>query len=507
MVVEAKEEKIMEEQDFEAFQQFCENVKKKEEKAIKEGDEKIAALKGSILGYETQAQERAEEIAELDAQITDAQGDLKTLTRVREQGLADFAKQNTEYNEEISALAKVLANEVVMGLPSAKDKLMETNAQLKNQQKALQEEEAMAQNEFDARSRELKVTIGQAQDARADKSLMRKKALESLAHAKGDLASTTATRDGDASYLEALTAECEQSSVNFAKTQQKRAEEIESLEQAAAVRCSPPARRLDGSQRTGRRLGCSMIEKVIKMLDGQLQTIHKDLDAERQASNEYFAFCSDQQIEKGYAIKTGKEKIEMLLLKTEDQKHQLAVLSAAIADDRHSIKALGSAQVAGIDNREKKLADFKALNEESNEQIALVEAVVKSCYDEGCHPELLAFRAMVQKSAEDNEKGEQEARVELEAFKAEMNMEIDQKKESLSDNEKKKALLEEEHQEAFNELQETQGILRTDTLYLAGTNAECEEAAASWEHRQEMAQQEIESIAKAKEILASRVAV
>merc|ERR1711881_190042 len=61
------------------------------------------------------------------------------------------------------------------------------------------------------------------------------KTLQSKADAKGDLQDTTSTRDADQTYLNDLTATCEQKASDFESRQQLRAEEIEAIEKAVEI--------------------------------------------------------------------------------------------------------------------------------------------------------------------------------------------------------------------------------------------------------------------------------
>merc|ERR1711881_559971 len=61
------------------------------------------------------------------------------------------------------------------------------------------------------------------------------KTLQSKADAKGDLQDTTSTRNEDQTYLNDLTATCEQKASDFESRQQLRAEELEAIAKAIEI--------------------------------------------------------------------------------------------------------------------------------------------------------------------------------------------------------------------------------------------------------------------------------
>merc|ERR1719163_1651027 len=293
MVEKGKKEKHEEAVQFSTYKQFCESTSAEKTRDIKEANEMIASLTADIEDYTATANQRAKQIAKLDADISTWEGNLKAATDVRDTEAADYAATYQDFTESIEALkdgiatlkaeahATKQASASLMQIADAKlipDKArraimafiqsdpdenlaMEVMAPQSNayefqaqgvidmiqgmmekfeeERSDLEKKEMNAKFSFETLNQDLKSQVEDGTQDRTEKQAEKADALKSAAEAKADLQTTTGTRDDDSKYLSDLTATCEAKSAAFAERQQLRAEEIAAVEKAIEILASP----------------------------------------------------------------------------------------------------------------------------------------------------------------------------------------------------------------------------------------------------------------------------
>merc|ERR1719454_2408274 len=109
MVEKGKKEKHEEAVQFSTYKQFCESTTAEKARDIKEANEMIASLTADIEDYTATANQRAKQIAKLDADISKWEGNLKAATDVRDTEAADYAATYQDFTESIEALKDGIA--------------------------------------------------------------------------------------------------------------------------------------------------------------------------------------------------------------------------------------------------------------------------------------------------------------------------------------------------------------------------------------------------------------
>merc|ERR1719440_1926990 len=106
MLEKGKKEKHEEQVQFAAYKQFCDDTKVEKKRAIDEANQKIEVLKADIEQYTATAAKLSKEIAELEADISVWEGDVKAATKVREIEKADYDATHADYSESVDALER-----------------------------------------------------------------------------------------------------------------------------------------------------------------------------------------------------------------------------------------------------------------------------------------------------------------------------------------------------------------------------------------------------------------
>merc|ERR1719420_287817 len=115
------------------------------------------------------------------------------------------------------------------------DMLEKLKKQFKDQKLQLEEDEMTAQHGYESIMQDLTDNIENAEAEIARKSKVKAEREQDKADDEKELAQTTADRDEDQKYLDDLTALCTQKRSDFAKRQELRGEEIETIEKAIEI--------------------------------------------------------------------------------------------------------------------------------------------------------------------------------------------------------------------------------------------------------------------------------
>jgi len=285
MLEKGKKEKHDEQVQFAAFKQFCDDTTVEKKRAIAEANEQIDVLKADIEKYTATAAKLSKEIAEHEEDISVWNGDVKAATKVREIEKADYDATHTDYSESIDALERAIAvlkkqahdrkqaalvqlkslklipnqakqaidaflqqdpeEGLAVSAPEANAYEFQSGGVIEMLEKlldkfiaertTLEKEEMNAKHAYDMLIQDLKAQLAQATQDRDEKAAFKAETLQSKADAKGDLEDTTSTRDADQTYLNDLTATCEQKATDFESRQQLRADELEAIEKAIEI--------------------------------------------------------------------------------------------------------------------------------------------------------------------------------------------------------------------------------------------------------------------------------
>jgi len=297
MKTKALKEKQNELVTFTKFKAFCENTESSKTSSIQEGKDLAEQLAADVQKSTSDAKVLAEEITKLSASVDQATADKASAIQTRQAELADYKKTHAEYVENIADLQAALSKikEMMAKAPGASaasllqqmtndsDDLLtphtrhyltafisersgadfamsegidssapeaaafetqsggivglmeELEEKLIAEKAQIEAEEMNKQQAHDMMVQSLSSEIKMQTDAINAKTSQKKKAEESAAKAKGDLADTEATLAADEKYLSDLTVMCEQKSAEFAIRQKLRAEEMEALDEAIEI--------------------------------------------------------------------------------------------------------------------------------------------------------------------------------------------------------------------------------------------------------------------------------
>jgi chromosome segregation ATPase len=94
---------------FAAYKQFCDDTSVEKQRAIAEANERIDVLKADIQKYTADPAGLTKEIAELDADISIWNGDIKAATNVRDIEKSDYDATHKDYSESVDALQRAIA--------------------------------------------------------------------------------------------------------------------------------------------------------------------------------------------------------------------------------------------------------------------------------------------------------------------------------------------------------------------------------------------------------------
>merc|ERR1719486_1684171 len=305
MYAKGKQEKHDEAVAFTTYSEWCKNTMDFKQKAIADGEAAITSLSADIQKAESDATVLGKKIAELNSEVDAWEADLAKATSMREGERADYQATHNDYSESVDALDRAI---VILKRKSAdtsqllqKDKaFLQKVAQLnripaaakrtiasflatdqeisqdplsvsapqsnayefqsggvvemleklkdkfQDERNQLEKDELNQKHAFEMQAQELHDQIDEATKDMKAKQKQKATREQDAAEAKGDLADTTATRNEDKTYLDALVAQCDQKSADYENRQKLRAEELEAIAKAIEIIQSPSVSVLRG---------------------------------------------------------------------------------------------------------------------------------------------------------------------------------------------------------------------------------------------------------------------
>jgi hypothetical protein len=298
MLAKGKQEKHEESVAFTTYTEWCKNTMDFKQKAIADGDAAITTLSADIQKAESDATVLGKKIAELNSEVDAWEADLSKATELRKGERADYQATHNDYSESVDALDRAI---VILKRKSAdttqlmqKDKaFLQKVAQLnripaaarrtitsflatdqeimqdplsvsapqanayefqsggvvemfeklkdkfQDERNTLEKDELNAKHAFTMQAQELHDQMDAAKKEISMKEKAKAGREQDAAEAKGDLADTTATKEEDTTYLNALVAQCDQKSKDYENRQTLRSEELEAITKAIEIIQSP----------------------------------------------------------------------------------------------------------------------------------------------------------------------------------------------------------------------------------------------------------------------------
>merc|ERR1719487_2612068 len=290
-------EKEAEAASFAEYQTFCKETAWDKTTSIKTATAAIEQLSADIDKGASDAAEAAKAISTLDADITAWKKDITVQTRERKEAKGVFDTVHADYTESIDAVARALATlkagpglsaasllqvKSLMSLSKvpaeAKNKILAflqnapTNALLQDaemleqpqakavnyesssgtiiemveslgdkfedERAAIEEKEANEKHSFDMMMQDLTSQVTYATEELDSKTAFKAKTEEAKAANEGELADTSASKAADEKALADLTAECEQTAIDFEARQKTRQEELDAIGEAIEIMSS-----------------------------------------------------------------------------------------------------------------------------------------------------------------------------------------------------------------------------------------------------------------------------
>merc|ERR1719420_1971871 len=296
-MAKGKAEKEDEAAKFAEYQTFCKETSWDKTTSIKTATAAIEQLSADIDKGASDAAEAAKAISQLDADITAWKEDITVQTRERKEAKAVFDTVHADYTESIDAVQRALATlkagpglgassllqvKSLMSLnkvpAQAKNKILAflqnapTNALLQDaemleqpqakavnyesssgtiiemveslgdkfedERAAIEEKESNEKHTFDMMMQDLNSQVTYATEEMDSKVAFKAKTEEDKATNEGDLADTKASKVEATKSLADLTAECEQTAIDFEARQKTRQEELDAIGEAIEIMSS-----------------------------------------------------------------------------------------------------------------------------------------------------------------------------------------------------------------------------------------------------------------------------
>merc|ERR1719160_2382622 len=297
MLAKGKSEKEDEAARFAEYKTFCKDTAWDKTTSIKTATAAIEQLSADIDKGASDIMEAAKAISTLDADITAWKKDITVQTRERKEAKAVFDTVHADYTESIDAVSRALATlkaspgqsaasllqvKSLMSLSKvptkAKNKILAflqnapTNALLQDaemleqpqaakydyesssgsiiemveslgdkfedERAALEEKEATEKHSYDMMMQDLNSQVSHATEEMDSKVAFKAKTEEQKAADEGSLADTSASKAADEKFLADLTAECEQTAIDFEARQKTRQEELDAIGEAIGIMSS-----------------------------------------------------------------------------------------------------------------------------------------------------------------------------------------------------------------------------------------------------------------------------
>jgi hypothetical protein len=278
-----KEEEI---KIFETYEDWCKDTSTDKKHEIITSTDAIGRAEAAIEKHTAAEQKLTDEIAAVNADIAQWQGDHQAATEVREAEKADYDKTHTDYSESLDALDRAIValkksqtatpqammllqdisltrrvpasvKPLIAELMQEEDDeaqptnppvaayepqsggivemLEKLNEEFGEERSKLEKEEMETKHAYDLLALSLsdQIKVGKKEEAKKSAALGEHKAANG--EAKGALATHKADKAEDEKYLSDLTAQCQMKSESFAARQKMRQEELEALDKAIEI--------------------------------------------------------------------------------------------------------------------------------------------------------------------------------------------------------------------------------------------------------------------------------
>merc|ERR1719387_616853 len=288
-------EKEAEATSFAEYETFCKETAWDKTTSIKTAKAAIEQLSADIDKATSDAAEAAKAISVLDTDLATWKKDIEVQTRERKEAKGTFDMVHQDYTESIDAVQRALSTlkagpgassfiqiESLLNLnkipAQAKNKILAflqdkpTNALLQDaemieqpqaskynyesssggiiqmveelgdkfedERSAIEEKEANEKHAFDMMMQDLNSQVTYATEELDSKTAFKAKTEEDKAANEGELADTSASKAADEKALADLTAECEQTAIDFEARQKTRREELDAIGEAIEIMSS-----------------------------------------------------------------------------------------------------------------------------------------------------------------------------------------------------------------------------------------------------------------------------
>jgi len=487
-------EKKSEEVKYTAFNQWCGDQTRIRNDEIAAGDAEIERLNAFIEKSESEIRQLTDRIDELDADVGRWTKDKASAADVRDKEAVDFKATVVDYTESIDAIAGAIQVLKKQSSPTAQaealiqvtkqrlvpaaakkaltallqqpdemlfreapeaygyefqsggvvDMLLKLQDEFTTKKRELQFEEMNAQHAFEQMTQQLVDNIENAEHEISKKKQVRADTQAAKAEAEGELADTEKARAEDQTYLDDMTALCNQKAADFASRQELRAQEIGALQKAIEVissktvagsgekylpsasfvqrrasalvqvksgESSPWQQRAasflaDAAQSSGSRLLSEAAQRVAADPFVKLKKMVKDLISklmeEATSETEHKGWCDAELAKNKQTRESRTQDVADLTAEIEDLTATIAQLTQDIADLAAAVKELDDAMAASTAERtESKATNEQTIKEAKEAQAAVEEAtaVVKDYYAKSA--EATAFAQQSQTPGED----------------------------------------------------------------------------------------------------------
>merc|ERR1719375_1813444 len=481
MLAKGKAEKEDEAARFAEYKTFCKDTAWDKTTSIKTATAAIEQLSADIDKGASDAAEAAKAISTLNADLTAWKSDITVQTRERNEAKAVFDTVHADYTESIDAVQRALAtlkagpgassllqvkslmslnkvpaqskNKILAFLQNAPTNALLQDAEMleqpqakqvnyesssgsiiemveslgdkfEDERAALEEKESNEKHTYDMMMQDLNSQVTYATEELDSKTAFKAKTEEEKATNEGDLSDTSASKAEDEKFLADLTAECEQTAIDFEARQKTRQEELDAIGEAIEIMSSDTVagsgtKHLpqfiqkkgtalaqlrssstssvqqavatylnDQAQRQNSRIlsllatkvAADPFKKIVKMIKDMITK----LTEEAQEEAEHKGFC-DAELSSNKATRDTKtEESDTLKANIEELTADIGKLAEEISELSAQISALDKAvgEATALRNAEKEkntitIADAKA----GKEAVARAMTVLKTYYD------------------------------------------------------------------------------------------------------------------------------
>jgi len=476
MAGKGKQEKQDEELLFTRFKQWSADTSEDRTRSIADSDQRIEQLNANIQKAEADANSLGREIADLQANIGTWEADQKAATEVREKENGDYQTTHMDYSESIDALKRATTMlsrqsfdreqaESLMQLkkiplearhaitafleqgsrstsseepdflnragPQANayefqsggviDMLEKLTHKFVDEKRTLEREEAERKHTHEMLSQDLTDQIENAQSETNDRAQKKAQREQDAADAKAELVDRTAVRKQDQKYLDDLTVETHQKTIDYENRQKLRGEELEAIQKAIEILSSatvagsaekhlptllqrkqavtvllqmtsiqtelPLAKRVamflsDRGSRSNSRLltmlatqiqSAGPFDKVKKMIWNMIVRLQEEATAE----TEHKGWCDTELATNKVTRDQKREEVEQLTARTDSLTARIAKLTQEISDLNEQISQIDAAVAEATKNRnEEKTKNAETETDAKEAQAAVSQALV-----------------------------------------------------------------------------------------------------------------------------------